>query len=258
MTSFIDFDKLPGIYIIINLDNNHRYIGSSVDVRRRCKDHIYQLRHGRHCNSYLQRAFDKYGENNFSIELLKYVSISDLRAMESYFINKLNPEYNLTTYCGQSQVLSEETKRKISISNSNPSREIKLKKLNRFNGTLGIYTLDGGFVKSFNFREDISNYLKCSKCAVSHSLNNKGIIQNKYFILRREDHSIPLKDYEITKRYNYSHTKKPIKLFKNNQLIGVFESTTETAKFLNKHRGVVKDWLHGVKNSREGYTLKFV
>ena len=51
-----------GIYSITNKLNNKRYIGQSI---ARIKRHFRELRRGVHHCHHLQRAFDKYGEDNF-------------------------------------------------------------------------------------------------------------------------------------------------------------------------------------------------
>lgn len=57
--------KTCGIYSIVHLESGRCYIGSSIDVVRRLKRHRYDLNHDRHHNSYLQRAWNKYGELSF-------------------------------------------------------------------------------------------------------------------------------------------------------------------------------------------------
>lgn len=48
-----------GIYIIQNTNDGKVYIGQSVNINRRLKDHIRLLKLGKHKNTYLQRAYDK-------------------------------------------------------------------------------------------------------------------------------------------------------------------------------------------------------
>jgi group I intron endonuclease len=54
-----------GIYIIRNLSDNRVYVGSSVSARQRLNKHRSTLRRGVHPNQFLQRAFTKYGEEQF-------------------------------------------------------------------------------------------------------------------------------------------------------------------------------------------------
>ena len=54
-----------GVYHIVNTKTGKRYIGSSVDIECRLKAHQKALANGSHYNNYLQRAWDKWGENAF-------------------------------------------------------------------------------------------------------------------------------------------------------------------------------------------------
>lgn len=52
-------------YIITNLENGNRYIGSSIDLYERLKRHFYELNNNCHSNPHLQNAWNKYHEDNF-------------------------------------------------------------------------------------------------------------------------------------------------------------------------------------------------
>lgn len=54
-----------GIYKIINVVNNKFYVGSAVNFSRRKTRHFSELRTGRHKNTKLQNAWNKYGERAF-------------------------------------------------------------------------------------------------------------------------------------------------------------------------------------------------
>ena len=66
-----------GIYSITNKLNNKRYIGQSIDIETRIKRHFRELRRGVHHCHHLQRAFDKYGEDNFETEILLICNEND-------------------------------------------------------------------------------------------------------------------------------------------------------------------------------------
>lgn len=50
-----------GIYQIQNKINGKIYIGQSIDIEKRLKQHLRYLRKSQHYNSHFQNAFDKYG-----------------------------------------------------------------------------------------------------------------------------------------------------------------------------------------------------
>ena len=62
-----------GIYKLINVVNSKFYVGSAVSLRKRKARHFSELRHGKHNNRHLQRAWDKYGEQAFIFVVVEYV-----------------------------------------------------------------------------------------------------------------------------------------------------------------------------------------
>ena len=66
-----------GIYKIENKLNGMVYVGSSIDIERRCRQHRAKLRGGRHRNTHLQRAWDKYGRGAFTFAILEEVGGDD-------------------------------------------------------------------------------------------------------------------------------------------------------------------------------------
>lgn len=86
-----------GVYEIVNTENMHRYVGSSVNIRRRWSEHKRKLRSGKHHSRYLQRAWDLYGASSFKFRVLTKIANPDDRIeVEQQFIDDLQPEYNMT------------------------------------------------------------------------------------------------------------------------------------------------------------------
>lgn len=88
-----------GIYMILNNNNGHAYIGQSIDIERRIQQHVHSLTNNCHYNQYLQRAWNKYGEKNFSFLILEECDVKLLDSAETFWINFLgtyNKGYNLT------------------------------------------------------------------------------------------------------------------------------------------------------------------
>lgn len=113
------------IYAIENHKNGKKYIGSSFEPNKRKIRHWYHLRHGKHVNAHLQRAWNKDGENAFVFSVLEVIDEpSLLREREQWWIDHLDPQYNIATdtrcpALGQipwnkGVSISEETKQKIS------------------------------------------------------------------------------------------------------------------------------------------------
>ena len=110
------------IYKIQNKTNGKTYIGQTKDFYKRIQKHLSDLRRGKAANKHLQRAFNKYGENNFEFSIVEKCPIESLDEREQYWILKTNScvdGYNMNI--GGSGFrgfhMPEETKRKISQSN---------------------------------------------------------------------------------------------------------------------------------------------
>ena len=114
--------KNSGIYCIKNKINNKKYIGYASSFKDRRRIHFERLKNNGHINKKLQNAFNKYGEENFSFDILLYLpKIRWLLAMiEKFYIfiyDSYYNGYNLTKGGdGNSNKMSDETKTKISIS----------------------------------------------------------------------------------------------------------------------------------------------
>lgn len=109
--------KRPGVYLIRCSESGKVYVGQTVDLERRKRDHIRSLRKGEHHNGYLQRAFDKYGEGAFEFSVLQECTIAELDSAETTWIRKLdamNPDngYNLESGGNPGKVVSESTRDK--------------------------------------------------------------------------------------------------------------------------------------------------
>lgn len=79
---------ISGIYIITNKKDDKSYIGSTVDFGRRWAEHRNELHRGDHGNIYLQRSWDKCGEDNFEFGILEYINnLEKLVAAEQFWMD---------------------------------------------------------------------------------------------------------------------------------------------------------------------------
>ena len=71
-----------GIYKITNVVNGKYYVGSSIKLSGRIARHKRELRNNVHPNSKLQRSWNKYGESNFTFEILLFCDEEKLLEVE--------------------------------------------------------------------------------------------------------------------------------------------------------------------------------
>jgi group I intron endonuclease len=123
-----------GIYAIRHIATGRCYVGSSVRIVYRWKQHRTQLERGTHHGKHLQRAWSKYGADAFEFVVLEQVDSSQLVAREQFHIDALNaahPDLGFNTAPVAGSVLgcrhgpcSDERKRRIGAANRGrkPSR----------------------------------------------------------------------------------------------------------------------------------------
>lgn len=168
--------KLSCIYKITNSITSKVYIGKTCEkVERRFNNHLSMAR-GSYCNTHLYNAIRKYGEDNFSVEIIAD-SIPEflVNAYESYWIKHYNSYvngYNSTLGGDGSSgtVWSQEVIKKRADSNRGRKRTEEQKE--RIRQGLKTRVLPSGF------GERVSKSLKGRKLSKSHveaiSKGNKG------------------------------------------------------------------------------------
>ena len=108
--------------MILNNVNGKVYIGQALNSKRRLYKHKYDLRRGKHSNSHLQSAWNKYREFNFSFLIVEKCTEEHLDDAERFWIkscDSTNPKkgYNLEDGGTNGYKVLEETKKKISLKN---------------------------------------------------------------------------------------------------------------------------------------------
>lgn len=120
-----------GIYRIRNLQNNKCYIGSAAasgGINGRWSDHRLDLNKNQHHSKYLQRAWNKYGAENFVFEVLLYCDPENCLMYEQIAMDYFKPEYNIAPIAG-SQLGYRHTEQ--GRLNSAANREYKIGKDNQ-------------------------------------------------------------------------------------------------------------------------------
>jgi len=83
-----------GIYRWVNNINGKTYIGRSINIKRRLFNY-YSLKFANKFKMIINKALFKYGHSNFSFEILEYCEAKNIISREQYYLNLLQPEYNI-------------------------------------------------------------------------------------------------------------------------------------------------------------------
>lgn len=129
--------RTSGIYLIRCTANNKIYIGSTSNLRKRQHDHFADMARNAHSNKHMQSAWNKYGSDTFTFEVLEYVMPWSRIDREQYWLDKLKPYdhsigFNVAIRA-QGDKLSPEHRASISRSNmGHPVSEEVREKLRKF------------------------------------------------------------------------------------------------------------------------------
>ena len=121
-----------GIYRIRNIINNKSYIGSSIrNIHKRCVAHRRLLNRQQHVNSYLQNAWDKYGQSSFEFSIIEECSKDMVLIREDFWMDYYDSMNRLKGYNlveAENHVPSEETRKKMSNSHMGKTLSEETKK----------------------------------------------------------------------------------------------------------------------------------
>lgn len=113
-------DINSGIYKIANKVTGEIYIGSSVNINNRFRYHKSKLIKNCHDNDHLQKVFNKYGLENLSFEIIEIVNdVTNLIKLEQYYIDSLNPKYNICKITGSCLGIKLTKEHKLKLSKNN-------------------------------------------------------------------------------------------------------------------------------------------
>ena len=130
-------NNFSGVYGIRSISHPDRiYIGSSVNIKRRIRDHQYKMRLRKHENTKLQRHYNKYGGDDLVFEAIARCEKDQLLKTEQAFIDRYNPYFNCSPTAGSCMGLhpSEETRKKLRLAQKNriPISEETREKLRKY------------------------------------------------------------------------------------------------------------------------------
>lgn len=106
-----DLRDKSGVYQIRNLQNGKLYIGSTENLLTRKTAHFSALKGEYHRNSKLQKAYNKYGKENFIFEIIEFCEDKNkLIECEQYWMDRFdvcNIGYNIQPKAGKISITDE-------------------------------------------------------------------------------------------------------------------------------------------------------
>jgi len=113
------------VYMWVNKKNGKRYVGSAKDLRIRLLLYFSKTRISKDLSMLIHIAFLSHGYESFSLHILEYCKVEDLIVREQYYLDILQPEYNVCKWAGSTlgKLHTEEAKKKISKAKSGKGRE---------------------------------------------------------------------------------------------------------------------------------------
>lgn len=100
MQGLKELPSTSGIYKITNLINGHSYIGQALNIFHRCNNnHVYGATTKATSHYHIYQAFNKYGQDNFKVEVIELCPPEKLNEREVYWIkyyDTFKNGYNMT------------------------------------------------------------------------------------------------------------------------------------------------------------------
>ena len=228
------------VYKITNKINNQCYIGSSIRVEKRWKEHknVSQNKNSPHYNYPLYKAFREFGIDNFNFEIIAddFDSVWDMEEYEQQmidFYDSLEPKgYNQTRATHSNNIVSENCKKHIQKISQ------KCAKVDLNENILEIYESYHDAARK-NGRD--GDY-EATKVRLVCKGNNSSCFDGLYFRDLDEEGKV------ISKPMKYSHGKKAlIGININNPEEEIyFDSISEAAIKLNTDRGSLSKCIQGI------------
>lgn len=237
-----------GIYSIKSKINNKIYVGSSINIEARLKNHKYNLKLNQHKNCYLQSTYNKYGIENLEFNILEECTKENILEKENFYIKKYNTN---NSNFGYNQVIatrkdnlycSQEYLNKLSLvkKGKSPTNLVEMRNLAKRS------------ILEFENNNLIREYESCKEAGrilkVEYKLINN-VLRGKVKHIRKfpnktwkyKEGSVRLTKKNSSCSWKKGKTKPILQYTLERKLLNRFNSTEEATKILNISRGMINN-----------------
>lgn len=222
-----------GIYKIENKINNKKYIGQSVNIEKRWREHRNDAFNS-NCKDYnmtIYKAFRKYGLNNFSFNIIEECESNELNDKEVYWVDYFNSYYE-----GYNETIGGNE------SHIHLGRPVEL------------YDMEGKYVKEYPNVTEAAKDLNISRNTIYQILYKKRKSAKNYQYKYKDDTTTI-----ITKYNNKQGGKKEVaQCNKDGEIIQIFESIANAAKTLKIDSSTISKCCKGKLKTCGGFYWKYI
>ncbi len=228
----------------------------------------------------ISRALLKFGYSKFSLLILEYCETDDLLKREQYYLDLLQPEYNILKIAGSrlGAVHSEETKQKISealLGEKHPlyglkgkkshmfgktqSEETKLKKSRVLGKTIYFYSLNLELLSTFTSSKVAAKYLNSSDPTIMKYARSEALFEDERSSSSKEKSVFEKTEELISKNMSEVSTSSSCAAFYvyslENQLLNTFSSSKAAARYFQAGNGTIMKYARSGEVLKEKYIL---
>lgn len=208
---FKPYHGVSGVYIIRNIKKARTcYIGCSGNVGKRWGQHLNDLAGNKHHSKFLQRAYNKYGKENFIFSLVEVCSAKEIFDVEQKHLNSTKSLYNVCRTAGSASTLGK------------PKSKSHVMKLSR-----PVVAFDDLGKKVLEFYS-AAEAQRCGYNNISRAIKDKHKI--KGLIWNYRDVRFDLKTWRNSRKKQYYPSNECL----DNETGIYYDSLTEAAKALTK------------------------
>lgn len=206
----LDNKDKSGIYKWENKISGEFYIGSAVDLKKRMSEYYREsyITHPSRGKSIICFALVKYGYSNFSLSILEYCDRTEVISREQYYLDLLNPSYNILKYAYSSEGYKHtlEAIQKMSLTKKGKfikednsfygkthTEEVKelmsqaALKRTKPNNAKPVFLKDTNknIIGDFKSMTELSLYLKADKASLAKYRDSNKLFRNLYYIVSK-------------------------------------------------------------------------